>query len=127
MGAAINRDEQVKVKGIKLNRLALWVLVASLLLLTGCVNERDSGTSKIFTIDLWVSGLILIIGLVAAPAGWFLREWQDRFAWCLMIAGPIMALGVAPSLYLNKTTVSADEIKVRSGVWGMTGNYHVKY
>jgi hypothetical protein len=127
MNAGVHRNEQGAAKRINFRRLGLWVLVASLFLLTGCVSERESGTSKIFTIELWVSGLILILGLIAAPAGWMLRETSQRFAWILMVAGPIMVLGVAPSLFMNKTTVTPDEITVRSGIWGMTGNHHVKY
>jgi hypothetical protein len=106
--------------------LSLLAMFACLFCLTGCVSERDSGTAKIYTIDLWVSALLLIIGLAAAPAGYFLREWSDRVAWGLMIVGPILALGVAPSLFLNKTTVAAEELNVRCGIWGTTG-YHVKY
>ncbi len=110
----------------RLRSFGMLAILIGLFLFTGCVNERESNGTKVFTIDLWVSGLVLIGGLLAAPAGWMLRETSERFAWILMVVGPILALFVAPSLYLNKTTVSADEIKVRSGIWGMTGNYHVK-
>ena len=107
--------------------LALLFIALCLLTLSGCVKESVNGSSKVYTIELWVPALIFVIGAVAAPAGYFLRETSDRLAWGLMIIGPIMALGVAPSLFLNKTVVSPEGITVRSGVWGMGGNHNVKF
>lgn len=102
-------------------------LLLGFLLLTGCVNERESGDAKIYTIQMWVPLLILIGGIVAVPAGWLLRETSQRLGWGLLILGPIAALGFAPSLFMDKTVVTPNEITVNTGIWGMTAHHNVKY
>ncbi len=95
--------------------------------LSGCVQETVNGTTKIYTYELWVPLVVLIAGLVATPAGWFLRQSSSRFAWALLISGPIAALGFAPSLFLDRAAVTPEAFTVRTGIWGMTAVHEVKF
>jgi hypothetical protein len=105
--------------------LLLGLVVSSVLLLTGCVKETVDGDKHIYTYELWAPLLILVVGLAAVPAGWFLRN--NRFGWALMILGPIAALGFAPTLFLERTTVDPQGFHVKTGIWGMTAAHQVRF
>ena len=97
------------------------------LLMSGCVNESTSGESQTFTYELWVPASVLIFGVVASVAGWFLRSSLGRFGWALLILGPLAALFGAPSLFLDRAVVDETRFTLRTGIWGMTSVHEVEY
>jgi hypothetical protein len=99
------------------------LFVAFLLLsVSGCVSESTEGQKLTFTYELWVPLVVFLGGLVAGPAGWFLRNSIQRLGWGLMILCPIAAIGFAPSLLLDKVVVDDSGFYRQSGIWGMTVN-----
>jgi hypothetical protein len=111
-----------------MQRRVLRVAFAAILLagLSGCVEETVNGTNHIYTHELWGTVSILLSGLAAIPAGWFLREKSNRLGWGLIIAGPIAVIFIAPSLFQERATVDDSGFTLRSGIWGMTV-YDVKF
>jgi MFS family permease len=111
-----------------MNRRVLGCLLGSLLLLsvTGCVREEVSETTRTFTYGLWVPASLLVGGLAATVAGWFLRQ-SGRWGWILMIGGPIAAIGFAPTMLLDRTVLDEQGIHVTSGIWGMTAKHDVAF
>ena len=95
--------------------------------LTGCVQKSANGSSHVFTYEIWVPLLVLMGGIVGAPAGWFVRHASARLGWGLLILAPIGAIFFAPSLFMEKVVVHDDALTVRSGIWGMTANHDVKF
>ncbi len=112
-----------------MRRASFSYAFAALLLATasGCVRESSDGSSHAFSYQFWLPLIIMLGGIVAMPAGWFLRSVSGRLGFGLLILGPIGALGFAPSLFLESTKVDQDAFTVRSGIWGMTACHCVKY
>jgi hypothetical protein len=102
--------------------LMLFVAMAS-----GCVRETTNGDEHRFSYELWVPGLLFLGGLIATPAGWYLRETTARLGWGLLILGPIAAFGFAPSMFLDHVEVRPDGFSRHSGIYGMTANAEVKF
>src|SRR5262245_58162227 len=87
-------------------RILLCCLGTILLLgLSGCVRETTEGATHTFEYELWVSATILLAGLIAGPAGWFLRRTSDRLGWGLMIVSPLAAVLFAPTLFFERVVV----------------------
>jgi hypothetical protein len=111
------------------NRKPLHCFVVAILLLfvSGCVHENTDGATQTFAYELWVPLSVLLAGLVAAPAGWFLRETSSRFGWGLLIIGPVAAIFFAPSLFRDRAVVDDTAMSLRTGIWGLTSVHDVKY
>ena len=106
----------------------ICLIVAALILLTsGCVDESVEGTTQTFTYELWVPLSVLVGGMVAGVAGWFLRDALGRFGWGLLIVGPILAVFFAPSLLLDRVVVSDTSFSQRTGIWGLTSVHDIAY
>lgn len=112
-----------------MNRKSCFYLIVTILLLPlcGCVDEAIDGSTQTFTYEWWVPLTVLFGGLVAAPAGWFLRNLSARIGWGLLIAGPIAAIFFAPSLFRDRVVVDDSRFSVRTGIWGFTAVHEVKY
>src|SRR5688572_10959682 len=93
---------------------AIILLVAAA---SGCVRQAEEASVKQFSYELWLPLGLLVGGIVAAPAGWYLRKSAGRVAWALLIGGPVAALMFAPSLLRDRVTVSADSFDMRTGIW----------
>lgn len=106
--------------------IRLLGLMLTLSLLVGCVRESTNGDTRIFSYELWASGLIFLGGLIAIPVGWMLRN-SSRFGWALLIMGPIAAFGFAPSMFMDYVDVSPSGFSRHSGIWGMTSVQDVKF
>lgn len=97
------------------------------LAMSGCVSETTKGSAHIFGYELWVPIAVLLGGIVAVPAGWMLRTATERLGWVLMILGPVAALLIAPSLFVDCAVVDDTSYTNRSGIWGMTSYHEVKF
>lgn len=110
---------------MRLQLYCLPLVALCALSLAGCVSESTDGSTRVYSYQLWVPMSVLLGGMVAGPAGWFLRLSSARFGWALMIGGVIAGLGFAPSLFLDKATVSEQQFTQRTGIWGMTAVHTV--
>jgi hypothetical protein len=105
----------------KMNRRS-WAVAVGLILLSasGCVRESSNQEERVFQYELWVPLCVLIAGIAAGAAGFFLRKHNAKLGWVMIIMGPLAALGFAPSMYFERTTISKDAFDVRTGIWGQT-------
>ena len=94
---------------------------------SGCVRESTEGDKHIYQYELWVSGAIFLAGIVAAVAGLALRKSSGRYGWTMLILGPVLVLGVAPSMFLDHVDVGPDGFSRHSGIWGMTAVQDVAF
>jgi hypothetical protein len=94
---------------------------------SGCVREDVAGSTVTCTNELWVPLVTLLVGVVAGPAGWYLRQKSGRLGWGLMILSPIVVFGFVPSLFMDKAVVDDNHFSVRTGIWGMTAVHDVTF
>jgi hypothetical protein len=99
---------------------SLVLIAVTLVATSGCVHESSEGSTRVFSYDLWVSMSVLLGGVIGAPAGWLLRKRFGRFGWALLIVGPLAAVLLGPSLFLERSAIDENGLAVRSGIWGMT-------
>jgi hypothetical protein len=102
------------------------LLALSIATLTGCVQQSTKGSVTEFRYEFWVPATVFLGGLAAIPLGWKLRPRSTRFAWTLIILGPLAVVGFAPSLFFDTITVGEDALHVRTGIWG-TNAHDVKF
>jgi len=112
-----------------MNRVSVYCFLAAVVLsgASGCVHESSDGPTRTFTYELWVPASVLIGGLAAAPAGWFLRKSSARFGWGLLFVAPIAAIFFAPSLFLDRAVVDDNTFSLRTGIWGLTAVHEVRF
>lgn len=116
-----------RVSGLKAIRWPSWVMLLLLSATAGCVRETTDGGEEVFQYELWAPLAMLVAGAAAAPVGWFLRGRSARLGWGLLVLGPVFALALAPSLYLERTTVDGDGFHIRSGIWGSTATFDLNF
>ncbi len=112
-----------------MDRRAADYFVAAILLLAlgGCVREDSEGPTRTFAYELWVPFSVLLLGVVAGPAGWFVREKSKRFGWILLILSPVAAVVFAPSLYRDRAVVDDAGFSLRTGFWGLTAVHAIEF
>ena len=110
------------------NRSRLFLVLLALVLIAtgGCVHESDSGSTHVVKYEWWLPLSVFLGGAIAGPAGWLLRRSSERFGWGLLILGPLAAIGLAPSLFMESATLDDNTYKVRSGFWGMTASQDIE-
>ena len=101
-------------------RLSVIGLGLSFAAASGCVRETTEQGEHVFQYELWVPGSVLLGGIVAAVAGFFLRKWNTRVGWVLLIGGPFVALGIGPSMFFDRAAVGKDGFELRTGIYGQT-------
>ncbi|MFK7820508.1 MAG: hypothetical protein AB8G99_17440 [Planctomycetaceae bacterium] len=109
---------------MKWNRIALAVFACCV---SGCVKEDTELTSRVFTYELWVPATVFLGGLFAVPVGWKVRKKIRKLSVCMILAGLIACIAIAPSLYCDKATVDEDQFSLRTGLWGKTSSHQVRY
>lgn len=95
----------------------LSLLALAAVTFTGCVSETHVGDKTIFANSWWAPLLVMLLSLIAGPAGFFLREVSTRLAFGLMIACPLgFLLGI--SLMTDRCEVDPSGFKGRMGFFG---------
>ncbi len=100
-------------------RSAGWLALAVLccVLLTGCVSESHDGDKTKFTMQWWGPVTLMVVSLIAGPAGFFLRDFSGRLAFGLMILCPIgLLFGI--SLFTDYCEVDPSGFRGRMGFFG---------
>lgn len=93
----------------------------------GCVSQSDEGGRQVFQYELWVPLVTVLGGLLAIPVGLVLRGRVARLGWGLLIAGPLLTLVFAPSLFRERVSVGQEGFEVRSGIWGLTATHAIAF
>ncbi len=98
----------VRIAGV----LALGVAVC---VTCGCVDEKVSEGTTVFSFAPWVLGVSALVALLAVPVGWRLRS--KRYGWALAVAGPIVLAVVIPGLMRDRVEIDAQHFALRTGLW----------
>src|SRR5262245_14419497 len=101
------------------SRVLQTLLPVCCLIATGCVDESRVNDETVFTYQLWVPLVTLVIGVVGLVLGIVLRRVNNYVGWILIVCGPLFAVGMAPSLFRDRVAISADGFHVRTGIWGL--------
>jgi hypothetical protein len=86
------------------------------LFITGCVNKSEDNGLTTIGYDWWVGMLVLVGGIGATVAGFMMIRDESRYAWGLIIGGPLAAL-FSPGFFMEKMTVDAKHFYLRTGFW----------
>jgi hypothetical protein len=100
-------------------RLSWLVTALGLVFFTGCTQQYSENGSLAFSYQPWV--VLVPLGIAAFT--------QKKRLWgvILIIAGPIVAIGLAPGLYLDKVVVSEDTLYSRHGFWWSPTIHNIRY
>jgi hypothetical protein len=83
------------------------------------VTSSDSEAGTRFHYQLWIPICIFAGGLVVIPIGYLVRNAWDRIGWGLMILGPLAALGLAPTYFIERTVVDDKGFDAKYGFYGI--------
>jgi hypothetical protein len=109
-------------------RVAAVLLGAFVLLgLSGCVSRQVQGDTAVYTWEGYVGILVVLAGLGAAAAGWFLCEYEKRLGYSLLIGVPLLLVFLAPGLFLNSVRVDDDHFEVHTGWWWAPTEENIRF
>jgi hypothetical protein len=103
--------------------LAVLVLGAG----SGCVSQRIDGGTTIYTFGWWIAPAIILAGVVAAAAGWFLCEYDKRLGYGLLVGVPLALLLFIPALFVNRVTVDDNHFEVTNGWWWSPNRHSIHF
>jgi hypothetical protein len=100
-------------------RLSWFFAGMGLAAVAGCYQQTSENNSLVFSYQAWVPPLVALVGVALIPAGIFLfTRQQRRFAGvCVAVLGPIVAIGIAPTFYMDRVVVSEEGFYSRHGFW----------
>lgn len=104
------------------------VLAVSCLFVAGCYEKTSGKDGLVFTYQTWVPLLVGLAGLAAIPVGILLFVRRQRL-WGVAVAvgGPLVAVAVAPGMYLDRVVVNQDGFYSRHGFWWDPVVHQVRY
>lgn len=98
--------------------LVLCVLAAA----SGCVKESSDGAEKRFTYESWVPLSIILGGIAVAPVGWLMHRASKKYAWALLIGGPLVAVVFGPGFLSSHVTFNDDRLTCRLSLFTFFGS-----
>ena len=102
----------------RLSVIGLGLLFAAA---SGCVRETTEQGEHVFQYELWVPGSILLGGIVAAVAGFFLRKWNTRGWMGAADPGAVRGLSaLGRRCFSTARPSSKDGFELRTGIYGQT-------
>ena len=104
----------------KNRRIGLFTVGLVLLAASGCIRESEEQGAHVIQFALWVPAVIFLGGIVAGAIGFFVRKYNSRIGWVMMLVGPFAALGIGPSMMFERASVSKDSFDFRTGIYGQT-------
>jgi len=102
------------------------VIVPILLACAGCIQRTVRGDVSTYGFEMWVVLGIAVGGIVAAPAGWFLRKRVARLGYALLILGPIATIFIAPTMWTDRVVVDSEHFERTSAMPG-SNNQSVRF
>lgn len=105
-----------------------WLFGISLFLLAGCYQRVASDEGFVISFQPWVPLLVALGGLALVPVGILLFARRHRFRGALiMIVGPLVAIGVAPGMYLDRVVLDEQGFYARHGFWWSPTIHRINY
>lgn len=102
-------------------RAATCILAVTLVVaIEGCAQVQAEGVTRTISCQWWVPWSMLVGGVIAAVAGWFLREFKERYGWGLLILGLLAVIVGAPTYFRERVVVDDSKFSMRSGIWGLS-------
>src|SRR5262245_61012085 len=90
------------------------VIAATTCLVAGCYERTENGDQSVYTYPIWLLALVAGGGLLALPAGWFLRRLKydiaglkKKLSVILMILGPVIAIVIVPAMSTDRVVVDS--------------------
>ncbi len=106
----------------------IWGCAALLAIIAGCYRQASENGGMVFSFQVWVPLLVALVGLAAVPVGIVLFTRNLRL-WgvCLAIGGPLAAVVVAPTMYLDRVVVDQEGFYSRHGFWWSPTVHRIRY
>jgi hypothetical protein len=93
----------------------------------GCYQKVSENGNLTFSFQPWVALLVGFGGLAAVPVGMLVFRKQRFRGVLLMIIGPLLAVAVAPGLYLDRVIVNQEGFYSRHGFWWSPSVHQIRY
>src|SRR5688572_12914554 len=98
-------------------RASLVALMSIGLLVAGCYERVARGQESIYRFAWWLGPLVIIAGIAAFPAGWFLRKLSAKWGFVLMFMAPFVLFFTAPAMYSDRVLIDDEHFEARFGFW----------
>lgn len=102
-----------------MKRRLSWVFAGfALAVVAGCYQQTSENGTFVYKHQAWVAPIVALVGVAFVPVGVLLFA-QKRRLWgvCLAVGGPIAAVVVAPTMYLDRVVVNDESFSSRHGFW----------
>lgn len=101
---------------------------ACCLALAGCYRKVSEGGSLTLSLQPWVPLLVAIAGVVLVPVGVVLLT-RRQLLWgiALPVVGLLMAIAIAPGMYLDRVVVNEEGFTSRHGFWWSPSVHDIRY
>src|SRR5687768_12946383 len=101
---------------VKLSKWGRWaLLILTIGLCTGCIQETPSGDGFKVTYELWVPLSVLGGGLLCLAFGGVLWAFRNGYKWTLIVLGVIGTL-LGPSMFFEYAEVDPHGFRIRTGI-----------
>lgn len=107
--------------------LRRWLIAIPMLIAcTGCIQRTVKGDVSTYGFETWILLVIAVGGLVAAPAGWVLRNRIARLGYALLILGPLAVFFLAPMMWTDRVVVDSNHFERSSAMPG-SNNHSISF
>lgn len=110
---------------VKRRMAAMAVLVVCSL--AGCIEQTTRGNESVYLFAWWVGPTLIVGGILGIPAGWFLRQWNQKLGVALLIIGPVLLLVFAPNIYNDRVLIDDEHFEARYGFWFSPSNHNIRF
>lgn len=106
---------------------AVLVGALTLCLLSGCYERVVQGNQAIYRFAWWMGPLLIIGGFLGFPLGWFVRRWNRRVGFVMMILAPLLLFLAAPGMYSDYVLIDDDHFEARYGFWFHPNEHNLRF
>lgn len=103
-----------------------WPAIPISLACAGCIQRTVRGDVSTYGFETWVMLAIAVGGIVAVPAGWYLRKRIARLGYALLILGPLAVIFLTPVMWMDRVVVDPDHFERSSAMPG-SKNHSVRF
>ncbi len=104
-----------------------FVAALALCSVAGCYEHVSNGNESIYRFVWWLGPLIIAGGILAIPAGWFLRRWSAKWGFVLMVMAPVLLVIVAPAMYSDRVVIDNEHFEARYGFWFSPSVHNLRF
>ncbi len=103
------------------------ILPLALVFLTGCTEETVEGSKLTVKFATWVPIAVILGGIAAGVGGFFLKRYNTKYGWTLLVLGPVMAVIVGPGMLKDHLIVDDDHFELETGFWFMPTKHSIRF